>query len=286
MTHRETYRDVMAITRLSKLLLVPATLAAGFLVLSGCGSTSSSSDAAGSSSAATVALGGTSWVLESYAGADGAAVPAGATAEVGTLVFAADGTFSGSTGCNRFTGTYTQDGSALTMKPGPMTMRACQESVAAQEAAIVAALPSVTSFTADTTLVLQDASGAALLTYAPGLSGLAGTSWQATGINNGKEAVVSQAGTEKATAAFGDDGTISGSGGCNTYSGSFTTSGTDAITIGAIAATAMACPEPAMEIEQMYFAALANAATYQIEGNTLTLRDAGGATQVTMALVP
>lgn len=276
----------MAISRLSKILLVPAALAAGVLVLNGCGSTSSSTDSAGSTSATAVELGGTSWVLASYADSDGAAVPADATAEVGTLLFAADGTFSGSTGCNRFTGSYTQDGSALTLESGPMTKRACQEGVAAQEAAIVAALPSVTSFTADTDLVLLDASGAALLTYAPGLSGLAGTSWQATGINNGKEAVVSQAGTEKVTAAFGDDGTISGSGGCNTYSGSFTTSGTDGIAIGAIAATAMACPEPAMEIEQMYFTALANAATYQIEGNTLTLRDANGATQVAFALAP
>ena len=48
----------------------------------------------------------------------------------------------------------------------------------------------------------------------------------------------------------------------------------------------MACPEPAMEIEQMYFAALENVATYQLEGSTLTLRDAGGATQATFTLVP
>ena len=116
------------------------------------------------------------------------------------------------------------------------------------------------------------------------MSTLAGTSWQATGINNGKEAVVSQEGTEKVTAQFGADGTLSGSGGCNTYSGPYTTSGADQITIGALASTEMACPEPAMEIEQMYFAALANVATYQIEGTTLTLRDAGGATQAAFTL--
>ena len=118
------------------------------------------------------------------------------------------------------------------------------------------------------------------------MSTLAGTSWQATGINNGKEAVVSQEGTEKVTATFGADGTISGSGGCNTYSGPYTTSGTDQITIGALASTEMACPEPAMEIEQMYFAALGTVATYQIDGTTLTLRDADGATQASFTLVP
>ena len=41
-----------------------------------------------------------------------------------------------------------------------------------------------------------------------------------------------------------------------------------------------------METEQMFFAALENVATYQLEGSTLTLRDAGGATQATFTLVP
>jgi heat shock protein HslJ len=132
----------------------------------------------------------------------------------------------------------------------------------------------------------MDADGSPVLTYAPGLSSLAGTSWQATGINNGREAVVSQAGTEKVTATFAEDGTISGSGGCNTYSGTFTTGEGGAITIGPVAATEMACPEPAMQIEQTYFAALGNATTYELEGSTLTLRDANGATQVTFTLTP
>ena len=157
--------------------------------------------------------------------------------------------------------------------------------MAAQEAAVVAALPQAASFTAETSLVLQDADGATLLTFAPGMSSLAGTSWQATGINNGKEAVVSEGGNEKVTATIGADGTLSGSGGCNTHTGPYTSSGADQITIGTLASTEMACEEPAMQIEQMYFAALANVATYQIDGNTLTLRDANGAMQATFTLV-
>ena len=39
-------------------------------------------------------------------------------------------------------------------------------------------------------------------------------------------------------------------------------------------------PEGVMEQEAKYLAALQNAATYSIEGNTLTIRDAGGAMQV------
>jgi heat shock protein HslJ len=274
----------MAISRLTTVLLAPAVLLAGTLTMSACGSTSAPADAG--SPAAAPALSGTSWVLESYAGPDAEPVAAVTAGEVGTLVFAADGSFAGSTGCNRIMGTYTQDGSSLTFASGPMTLKACEGPVAAQEAAVVAALPLVASFTQETSLVLQDAEGATLLTYAPGLSTLAGTSWQATGINNGKEAVVGMDGTEQVTLAFGDDGTVSGSGGCNTYSGPYTTSGTDQLTIGTLASTMKACEEQVMETEQMFFAALENVATYQLEGNTLTLRDAGGATQAMFTLVP
>jgi len=276
----------MATARFTQLLLAPAILMAGVLAMSGCGSTSTPAGAGDASPAAATELSGTSWNLESYAGPDGEPVAGTTSGELGTLTFVADGSFAGSTGCNRIMGTYTQDGQALTMASGPMTLKACQGPVAAQEAAIVAALPLVASFTLETTLVLQDADGNALLTYAPGMSSLAGTSWQATGINNGKEAVVGMDGTEQVTAVFGADGTLSGSGGCNTYSGTFTTSGADQITIGTLAATEMACPEPAMEIEQMYFAALGNVAVYQIDGTTLTLRDADGATQAMFTLLP
>jgi heat shock protein HslJ len=274
----------MTIPRFPTALRIPALLLAGVLAMSGCGSTPT--DAGAASPAAATELSGTSWNLESYAGADGEPVAATTEGEMGTLAFAADGSFAGSTGCNRIAGTYTQDGASLTLESGPMTLKACQGAVAAQEAAVVAALPLVASFTAGASLVLQDADGGTLLTYVPGMTSLAGTSWQATGINNGKEAVVSEAGTEKVTAMFGADGTLSGSGGCNTYSGPYTTSGTDQITIGALASTMMACPEPAMSIEQMYFAALGTVATYQIDGTTLTLRDADGATQATFTLTP
>lgn len=267
-------------------MLAPTILAVGVLVMSGCGSASAPTPSSAPASAASAELAGTSWVLASYVGPDGATVPGAEAGEQGTLTFGTDGSFNGSTGCNRISGAYAQDGDSLTMTPGPMTLRACQGPAAAQETAIVAALPQVARFSSDSALVLQDADGAVLLTYSPGLSSLAGTSWQATGINNGAEAVVSQGGTENVTATFGTDGTITGSGGCNTYNGTFTTSGADQITITDVASTMKACPEPAMQIEQQYFAALGNAATYQIEGSTLTLRDADGATQVTFALVP
>lgn len=267
--------------------LAPVLLAtAAILVLAACGSTSSGSGADGGGGAAPT-LGGTSWTLVAYADAAGTAVAATPSPNSGSLVFDTEGGFSGSTGCNRIAGTFTQDGSTLAMTAGPMTMMACSGAVAAQETAVVAALPQVASFTADGQLLLLAADGATLLTYDATVTELAGTSWQATGINNGKGALVSQAGTEAVTATFGTDGQVSGTGGCNQYSGTFTVGETNALTIGPIAATEMACAEPDLnEIESNYFAALPLVASYEVEADRLTLRDATGAMQVTYVRTP
>jgi heat shock protein HslJ len=289
----------------AKRVLLSAGIALGALVLAACGGNSANSESttaaatsapaassalptsaaptAGASAAtSTAGLADTTWNLTAYTDAKGAEVPGTTGANVGTLNFAADGSFSGSTGCNRLVGQYTQNGSSLTMTPGPMTKMACPADVTAQENAILAALPKVASFTSGTALVLTAADGATLLTYSAGTATLAGTSWTATGINNGKGAVVAQAGTDNVTIDFGTDGTVSGSSGCNTYNGNYTAdAGT--ISFGPLAQTMKACEDAIMQIEQQYTAALAASTVYQLEGSTLTLRDASGATQVTFA---
>ena len=74
---------------------------------------------------------------------------------------------------------------------------------------------------------------------------------------------------------------MSGNSGCNTYSGGYEASD-NALKVGPLASTIMACDKPAgvMEQEQQYLAALQNSATYEIAGDTLTIRDASGAMQV------
>jgi heat shock protein HslJ len=111
---------------------------------------------------------------------------------------------------------------------------------------------------------------------------LSGTSWTATGVNNGKGAVESVAAGTTITASFGTDGQLSGSGGCNQYSATFT-SADGTIVIGPIAGTRMACDPIVSDQETAYFAALDAAATYKVQGSTLELRDDSGALQVTYA---
>jgi len=246
------------------------------------GSAGAASGSAGASSAPLVTdLAGSSWNLTAFADESGSLYPASTAPDQGTLTFNADGTFSGSTGCNRIAGTYTEDGGNLTMVPGPMTLKACSPDLTTQEQAVVAALPKVATFTANQTLELLSSDGIALLDYEPGTAGLAGTSWTATGINNGKQAVVSAAGVEQVTLVFGTDGTVSGVSACNNYTGSYTTTDPDGLTFGPLASTKKLCEDSLNQIEQEYLAALANVTTYQLEGSTLTLRDASGATQVT-----
>lgn len=71
------------------------------------------------------------------------------------------------------------------------------------------------------------------------------------------------------TASF-QQGQISGSGGCNTYNGTFTTFGAD-ITIGALTVTGLTCDPAVMEQETFYLARLQVADEYEIEGSQLRL---------------
>ena len=78
------------------------------------------------------------------------------------------------------------------------------------------------------------------------------------------------------TAIFEEDGTLSGSGGCNSYTGSWETD-ENSIEIGPLASTAMACAEPdVMDQETRYLAALQEADTYRVDATTLEMFDAEG----------
>ena len=198
------------------------------------------------------------------------------TAGVGiSAEFSSDGKVSGSAGCNRYNGTYTVSGNSITFSsPMATTMMMCEQTVMDQESAYLQALGEAKTFAVNgDQLTLAGADNNTLVIYQAQTQDLSGTSWEATGYNNGKQAVIGILGSTTLTADFGKDGTLSGNSGCNTYSGGYKVNG-DQITIGPLASTMMACSEPAgvMEQEAQYLAALQSAATYQIEGNVLQLR--------------
>jgi heat shock protein HslJ len=97
-----------------------------------------------------------------------------------------------------------------------------------------------------------------------------------TSYYDGQAVISALAGTE-VTAVFGDDGSVSGSAGCNTYNATYQADG-NSLTVGSVTATRQTCSEPEgiMEQESAYLVALESATAYQIEGDELELTDAEG----------
>ena len=76
------------------------------------------------------------------------------------LVFNVEGRVSGSTGCNRFTGTYKQDGNNLQFSPPAVTKMACPPPVEALERSFLQAMAATTSVRkSGETLELLDTGG-------------------------------------------------------------------------------------------------------------------------------
>ena len=192
-------------------------------------------------------------------------------------------TVSGAGGCNRYTGPYTASGSSLTFGAIASTQMACVGAGATQEPIYLANLAASKTYTATASeLTIFNGSGTAILIYAAVKPGtLGGVTWHATGINNGKNALVSVAAGTDPTAIYDPAGTVSGSGGCNTFNGPAVVDGSS-VKIGPLASTKMACADEAASTQETeYFAALEAATTWEVRGTHLELRDATGAMQVT-----
>jgi heat shock protein HslJ len=81
----------------------------------------------------------------------------------------------------------------------------------------------------------------------------------------------------RVTASFSNDGRVSGSAGCNAYSGTAAVEG-GRVKIGLLLTTLMACnPEAVMSQEGAYLGALQKSAAYRVAGGELQLGPASGA---------
>ncbi|MCS6844762.1 MAG: META domain-containing protein [Caldilineales bacterium] len=228
--------------------------------------------------ASTLALEGPIWRLLAVAYDNGQLVMPVAGTEA-TVTFQ-NGDLGGNASCNTYFGTYTADGNALTVQVGGMTMMACPEPIMAQENAFVARLQEAASYaiTADQLQILN-ADGQVVLVFEElRPEPLVGTLWVARGYNDGQGGVVSVLADTQITALFGEDGTLSGSSGCNNYVTGYQVDGNN-IAIAPAAASLRLCMEPAgiMEQEVAYLNALTAAATFEIRGDQLELRTADGA---------
>ena len=100
---------------------------------------------------------------------------------------------------------------------------------------------------------------------------LEGTSWRLTGWSDGSQ----DPADFTITAEFADR-RIGGTSAVNNYGGSYEAGSDGAFSVGEMASTMMAGPEPDMRAETTYLELLAGATAYKVNDGSLTLSDADG----------
>lgn len=128
-------------------------------------------------------------------------------------------------------------------------------------------------------------------TSAPGVEGgatgesLVDTKWQLVSMGSANAPSPVIAGSTL-TLEFRQDGSLGGSAGCNSFSGSYQTQGAS-LSIGALVSTLMACvDEGLMQQETRYLAALQSAIGYELQDNQLVIRYTDGQAQLIFVPAP
>jgi heat shock protein HslJ len=234
------------------------------LVVAGCGDDDGvQTSAAGDGG---TALDGTTWLLSADA-------PLGvALGAVGVTAQFENGELTGHSGCNEYSTTYRLDGDSLTIGPDIAgTRMACPPPQTAVERAYLDRLPRVAHYEIDgDTLTMTDDEGDTVLRFQAldGAEAIQGE-WTVTSYYTGN-AVASVVGGVTMTATF-EDGTVSGTTGCNSFNGPYEIHGLD-IMIGPLSSTLAACPTSELDQqEKNYLRALELARTFQVVGRQLDL---------------
>ncbi|GAB4544028.1 MAG: hypothetical protein OHK0023_00210 [Anaerolineae bacterium] len=216
------------------------------------------------------------WHLRSYGMSGGPAVSGFTVLPESTvsLGFQLDSRVVGSGGCNSFGGSYNvgavgDTGTALTISNLIATLKACADNnLMQQEQIYFNALQGATAYrlNGDT---LEIAYGTQeLLTFERVLA-FNHSQWRL--LAYGKEGQEIPTAPNAVTTLRIQNDTLSGYGGCNTYTGKLAVEG-QAITISEVASTLRACLEPAvMAQEADFFKYLAAAKTYTLSDGQLTL---------------
>ncbi|WP_299426822.1 META domain-containing protein [uncultured Shimia sp.] len=105
-------------------------------------------------------------------------------------------------------------------------------------------------------------------------TGLSGSNWLVAQING---QVVEAA--QGPLLQFGSDGQVSGTSGCNRFSGGYTATGGQ-LEFGPLATTRMACPGPLDQQEKAFFQALSKVVGFEVRDGIAVLLDAEGTEQM------
>ncbi|MCW5206249.1 META domain-containing protein [Desulfobulbus sp. F5] len=223
--------------------------------------------------APAASLNGTSWLLKTLNGH-----PLKSSRQPTLNV--ENGKAFGYAGCNTYFGKYTEGGgNSFHIENIVITKMACMP--VTQESQFVSALKDATSYhLVGKTMTLKNKKGVSLAVFNSQSQGIKGTSWK-VGEIEGSSIIAGS----KITATFGTNGTVNGSAGCNSYSGSYTSSiSGKQISINKLILTKKMCHKPVgvMMQESQFVEMLKAAKTYRIEANRLTISKADGSRAVVL----
>jgi heat shock protein HslJ len=201
------------------------------------------------------------------------------------LLFYDDGSLSVQLDCNGGGGSFTVDGTVLTIENIFSTMMYCGEQ--SLDHLFLTSLYQVTNYSIlDGNLFLALADGGQMLltpTSAPPVPapinapGLTGIVWQWQTMADADLVETTITNPESYTLLFNQDGTLNAQIDCNSASGSYTVDGT-VLTIGPMATTMMFCGEASLDAQ--FGAALAQVTNYSILDGNLYLALAGGGNMI------
>ncbi len=225
------------------------------------------------------ALEGTTWTLNSTMEENGSVSMA---IDQDIYFSLADGTVSGSTGCNTFGGVYKLGGDELSFDQLYQTEMAClDEDVSQRETQMNSVLNNTVRYSISrNTLTLENENGDVLATFStevidedtmtdePNIN-LNGTSWILSNM------VTSELASKATLTATFEDGLLAGSAGCNRYTTSYQVDETR-LNLEAIATTRRLCDEVTNVDEQAFLEKMGAVATFVASAETLTLNDANG----------
>ena len=221
-----------------------------------------------------VRLAGTSWLVETMGAT---AIVAGSEPQIS---FTSDGQITGTTGCNRFFGDYSQSRGDVSFSGVGMTKMACLNGgIMAQEIAFTNILSGKTKAKLDGlgNLVITGENGISftarslpaeieIVAFDPAT--LPGATWTVEDINRG--GVIDNT---VLTLNFSENRRVTGSTGCNSLSGSYTATGTH-LTFSPLVTTRRACLAPALNAQEAKF-------TKALQGEMAWRLTADGALELT-----
>ena len=220
--------------------------------------------------AAAPALEGPGWRLTGMPGKDAAAL---AALPRPVRVRLEGGRVTGSSGCNNLMGSYRLDGNRLTLGPLAGSMMACPEPGMSIENAFKGAFAGTLRYAIKGDRLSLTSEGGATLSFekepAPRLEGV---TWDATGFNNNRQAVIGLVAGTRIAFSFAD-GTVSGSSGCNDFRAPYSAE-PGRITIGPASTTSRTCESDVMTQEREFLAALKSAVKWAVEGGELDMHRA------------